>query len=258
MFGWWRRWRRRRLLRRARRGESDFDPQLFEDAVESYACTRTLDEDERARLRDLVVIFLDEKSIEGVQDFVLREDVRYTIAVQACLLVLELGIERYDGWTSIYVYPDTMADPEDNAPHVRERMAIAGVALQGGGVAVSWSDTMHGSADARDGYHPVLHEFAHKLDQQSGASNGAPPMPDDIALIEWSRAFAAAYERFTNKVDRGQRTRMRAYGATNPAEFFAVASEHFFETPKDLRKEMRAVYELLERFYGQDPLARLG
>ena len=228
-------------------------------AVEAVPGTRALDDAARRRLRDLVLIFLDEKEISGMGGFEVDATVRYWIAVQACLLVLELGIERYDGWTSIYVYPDAFQERDsiagEDGVH-RHRGVFAGVAMQGGALALAWQEVEHGIGVGNDGENVVLHEFAHKIDMQDGAANGVPPLPEGIDPGEWQRAFAEAFEELRDDVDDGRRTRIDPYGATDPAEFFAVLSETFFEKPRTVRREMPAVYDLLARFYGQDPLAQ--
>ncbi len=227
------------------------DDAAFVAAVEGVRAARALDAASRRRLRELVIVFLAEKEITGMGGFSVDDRVCYLIAVQACLLVLELGIECYDGWTSVYVYPGSFREADGEA----EGGVFAGVAMQGGAVALSWTDAVYGAADGRDGFNPVLHEFAHKLDMADGAANGVPPLPDDMDPAEWGREFADAFAELGKDVDDGRRTRIDPYGATNPAEFFAVLSETFFEKPQAVRKEMPAVHELLVRYYRQDPMA---
>jgi Mlc titration factor MtfA (ptsG expression regulator) len=197
------------------------------------------------------------------------------IAAQACILVLELGIEWYQGWSEIVVYPAQFA-PEreivDEAGVVHlVNDPMAGEAWLGGPVLLSYEDVAL-AADERQriaGYNVVIHEFAHKLDMRNGDANGFPPLHADMDARAWKRAFAEAYDDFCGKVDRADRMPERRaeaaydalpmdpYASESAAEFFAVGSEAFFETPERLQPAYPAVYEQFRLFYRQDPLARL-
>jgi len=197
------------------------------------------------------------------------------IAAQACILVLELGEEWYEGWSDIIVYPAQFAPEreyvdEAGVVHVTQD-AMAGEAWLGGPVILSYEDVaMAADIEARvAGYNVVIHEFAHKLDMRSGDPNGFPPLHGGMSAARWKDAFKTAYEDFCAKVDAADALSQRRaqaaldalpmdpYAAESAGEFFAVASEAFFETPELLAPAYPAVYEQLGLFYKQDPRARL-
>jgi Mlc titration factor MtfA (ptsG expression regulator) len=207
-------------------------------------------------LRQLTLRFLAAKEFSGGKDFVVDNAARLSIAIQACLLVLHLGIERYDGWVGIIVYPGDFIIPrqlldDDGVMHEYDD-AVLGEAWQGGPVLLSWFE------DGTDlnGVNVVLHEFAHKLDMQDGVADGTPPLPEHMPRAAWRAAFHAAYDDLCRRVDAGEDTALDPYATEAPAEFFAVMSEAFFQTPHLLRQEYPAVYEQLRQFYGQDPTLR--
>lgn len=247
MFAWLRRWRRRRLLR-----TRSLDPELWRQTRATVPALAFLCREDDQRLQDLVLLFLAEKNIEGVRGLEMTDLMRYVIAAQACLLVLNLGIEAYDGWTSIWVYPDTFVDehPEYAGDGIWAERShpMAGAALEGGAVALSWAAVERGGDYPSDGFNPVYHEFAHKLDMSDGAANGVPPLPSNIDPAEWKRVFTSAFAAFRERVDDGT-SLLDEYAAESPAEFFAVLSEAFFETPERLEHRFPAVYELLCRYY---------
>ena len=251
---WFRRWRRARVLKL-----SDLDGELWRNTVERYPFVVELNDDELARLRELVILFLHEKEIHGAGGMSVRDEVRTAIAVQACILVLELGLEYYRGWVEIIVYPDEFVaeyDYVDEAGvthHVAQ--AMTGESWERGPVIVSWADAEE--AGRGSGYNVVIHEFAHKLDMLNGEPNGFPPLHADMDRSAWADAFSAAYADFCGKVDSGERLPIDGYAAESPAEFFAVMSEAFFEAPDKVRTAYPEVYRQLAQFYKQDPGARV-
>jgi hypothetical protein len=185
---------------------------------------------------------------------------RVIIAIQACVLILNLDPAYYDGWENIVVYPDEFITDfqfEDDAGVVhRNREPLAGEAMPGGPVILSWPD-VEASADwASAGMNLVIHEFAHKIDMRSGEANGCPPLPGEMPPRTWQKAMNAAYEHFRARVEQGEDTAIDPYAAESPAEFFAVLSEVFFAEPTLLRHEYPKVYELFAWFYRQDPSSR--
>lgn len=251
---WFRNWRRSRILARAR-----LDEALFLQTLERFPFTRTLSAPERQRLRDRVVLFLHEKSIVGAGGLAVTDAMRMAIAVQACVIVLNLDVDCYAGWNEIIVYPNEfMVDyeyvDEDGVAHaVRE--PLSGESWQQGPVVLSWADA--GSAHGGSGYNVVIHEFAHKLDMLNGAANGFPPLHADMDRAAWSRAFSAAFEDFCARIERGEHTPIDPYAAENPGEFFAVMTEAFFDTPDVVLESYPDVYRQLAAFYRQDPASRL-
>jgi len=214
---------------------------------------------ELARLRTLALAFLEEKEFSGGQDFQVTDDMRLSIALTACLPILNLGLDWYSDWVGIIVYPGDFVVPRrmvDAAGVLHEYDdVLAGQAWQGGPVVLSWLD------EATPGVNVMLHEFSHKLDMHGdGTANGLPPLPPDMSLHAWANAFRHAFEDFRRRVRhaefRGREMELDPYGAESPGEFFAVMSEAFFETPLLLKEQYPDVYEQFRLFYRQDPAPR--
>jgi Mlc titration factor MtfA (ptsG expression regulator) len=251
VFGAIRRWRRQRILERAM-----LDAALWRQTLDRLPFLHGLTDDERARLRDTVVLFLHDKAIRGAAGLELDDGMRLMIAAQACILIMNLDVDYYRGWVEVIVYPDEFVPTieytdEDGVVH-REREARAGEAWLQGPVILSWADVAPGP----DGVNVVIHEFAHKLDMLNGDANGCPPLHDGMSRDAWSRAFSAAYADFCRRTDTGEETAIDPYAAESPGEFFAVLSEAFFETPRTVRDAYSDVYDQLKAFYRQDPDAR--
>ena len=251
---WFRKWRRERILQR-----SSLDERLWQTVVARYPFTRTLTAEERASLRERVVLFLHEKSIVGAGGLALRDEMRMCIAAQACMLILNLDLDYYRGWVEVIVYPDEFVAEyeyvdEDGIAH-RVEEPMTGESWLEGPVILSWADAELRGGET--GYNVVIHEFAHKLDMLNGDANGFPPLHSGMDRAAWSRVFGAAYEDFKGRVERREPSEIDAYAAEHPAEFFAVLSEAFFETPHAVQGEYADVYRQLAAFYRQDPAARL-
>lgn len=269
MPGWFRSRSRKAALR-------PIDAELWRRATRSWLFMRGVQAEESQRLRSLSERFLATKHFSGTHALEITDLMQVEIAAQAAILVLELGIEWYEGWSEIIVYPSQFA-PEreevDEAGVVHlTNDPMAGEAWLGGPVILSYEDVAM-SADEKmrvAGYNVVIHEFAHKLDMRSGDPNGFPPLHTGMSAAQWKRAFAGAYADFCTRVDKAQALPERRaqaaldalpidpYAAESAGEFFAVASEAFFETPELLAPAYPAVYEQLRLFYKQDPRARLG
>ena len=264
-------WFRSRTREATRRIGTD----LWQRATASWLFMRGIEPDESERLRRISERFLATKHFSGTHALEVSEEMQVEIAAQATILVLELGIDWYDGWSEIIVYPSQFA-PEreivDDAGVVHlTNDPMAGEAWLGGPVILSYEDVaMTADEEMRvAGYNVVIHEFAHKLDMRNGDPNGFPPLHPGMDAAAWKRAFAGAYDDFCTRVDAAERlsqTRMQAaldalpidpYAAESAGEFFAVASEAFFETPELLAPAYPGVYEQLRLFYKQDPGARL-
>ena len=257
MFDALRRYRRNRVLRNAALPDA-----LWRDACASLPFLSIYAQEELARLRDLVVLFLDAKSIVGAQGHEVTPLQRTIIAIQACVLVLELDLSLYEGFENVVVYPGEFvpgAEFEDEYGIVHRRDdALAGEAMDRGPVVLSWPD-VEASADWDEtGMNLVIHEFAHKIDMADGDANGCPPLPDADARHTWTRAMRAAYDDFVRRVDRDEDTAIDSYAAESPGEFFAVLSEVFFAEPLLLLDEYPEVYDAFARFYRQDPATRQG
>ena len=254
IFGWFKARRRRDL-------QAAPFPDVWEEICRrNVAAWRTLSEDERARLRQLVQIFVSEKNWEGCGGLEITDEIRVTIAAEACLLLLELEHDYYPKVRSILVYPSTYLVPgatfADGGIQSEEGRAILGLAAHGGPVVLAWDETLHGSRNPQDGQNLVYHEFAHKLDMLDGWVDGTPPLRSRAQAEAWQRVMTAEFERLRAATEEGQATLLDPYGATNPGEFFAVATEWFFEQALALKAEHPELYGVLLDHYRQDPARR--
>ena len=246
-------WLRRRYLARTR-----IDHRLWRDVCSPLHLLDGLTGEEHGRLRQLTLLFRREKALEPIGDLVLDETMRLTLAAQAALPVLNLGIDWYEGWRSVIVYPDEFIadhDEMDGAGVVhRVREARAGESWQRGPLVLAWSDIETGGEP--DGNNVIIHELAHKIDSLNGPADGFPPLHRGMSAKEWHAAFSSAYAELGARVARGEPTEIDPYAAHSPAEFFAVLSEAFFELPSLLRQNHGELYRQLSLFYRQDPAAR--
>jgi MtfA peptidase len=256
-------WRRRRVLAR-----SPLEDAQWEKACAALPFLEGLNAEEQGRLRDMVVLFLDAKEMSGARGLKLTNEIRLSIAIQACLPILNLGLEYYAGWVGIVVYPGEFVarreqHDEDGVVHEYDE-TIAGEAWEGGPVLLSWEDAGHSADDVHQGYNVVIHEFAHKLDMLNGEADGLPPLHADMDGKAWQAALGAAYDDFCRKVDAYDDMEeidedafaIDPYASEHPSEFLAVISEAFFEIPHVVLAEYPAVYAQLRLFYRQDPAAR--
>lgn len=205
----------------------------------------------RDELEGLMHVFMDEKSFEacGGLDEV-TDHMQRVISAQACLLLLNRKHDYYRKLRSILLYPSAYtAKNEHGGEDVR-----LGESWTTGSLILAWSSVVAGGRDEKDGHHVTLHEFAHQLDQVDGAADGVPELSTVGCYREWAMVFNQAYKRFHSKLHRGQRTVIDSYGATNPAEFFAVLTETFYEKPAQLKKSYPDVYQQLCHYYKVDPL----
>lgn len=248
-----------------RRPPPDIPEALWRREVAALPFLARLTPTELARLRGLCARFLQEKQFAAAGDLELSDPMCLSIALQGCLPVLNLGLEWYQGWVEILVYPGEFLVHrqvmDENGVIHEYREVASGEAWHGGPLILSWSD----AAMAGEGYNVVIHEFAHKLDMINGPADGIPPLPDRAALDRWVAALDQAYGDFCRQVDRAEALPESAaqeawdalpldpYGTENPGEFFAVASESFFETPTVLAQAYPTFYRELAAFYHQDP-----
>jgi len=255
-MGWIRNWKRRRILARHR-----IDDAPWRRAVRRLPFLRGLSADEERRLKEMAVIFLAEKEFTPVRGARLSDDDRVQIALQACLPVLELGLDWYDGWVGIVVHPAefkvkrTQTD-EDGVVHEWDD-ELAGESWPGGPVVLSWEALDDSGSVAEGGANIVIHEFAHKLDMMAGEADGVPPMPSREARERWIEVFDAEFDRFCRQIEANGKTFLDPYASEHESEFFAVASEAFFESPRALKKDFPRLYGLFRDFYRQDPAQRL-
>lgn len=209
------------------------------------------------QLQGLINIFIDEKYFEGFEGIEITDDIKVTIAGQACLLLLNRKTSLYKKLHSIYIYPTAyVSQVETFTPEgigKTERSVRAGESWQGGTVVLSWDDVQRGAYGYQDGSNVTLHEFAHQLDQADGVSDGAPILTKPSQYISWAKILGEEYKILRHKDERGKKTFLDKYGATKPAEFFAVATEFYFEKPNKFYKKHPELYEQLQDFYKVDP-----
>ncbi len=234
-------------------------PELWQRTLAQLPLLAALGPDEQARLHELASLLLREKAFVGAGGLQIDDAMRVYIAAQACLLILNLGLDYYDGWHEIILYPDTFVvhhEEYDEAGVVHEtRRALEGESWERGPLVLSWNDVCPQALTQGEGANVIVHEFAHKLDMLNGAANGMPPLHADMSREAWTEVFTEAYETMCQQLDSGEATELDAYAAQHPAEFFAVMSEAFFAAPRRLYRTFPAVYRQLSLFYRQDPLA---
>lgn len=254
MLCWFRNRRRRRLRAQPL-------PRAWWEAIDRHApAVACLTPEERRRLGEIVRVLLDEKYFEGCQGLEVTDEMRVVIAAQAALPVLNRPAWDYPGLRSILIYPTAYRvrtrDEEGPAGIVTEENEVRlGEAWAEGSLVLSWEDILEDGANPDDGWNTIIHEFAHLIDGYSGDIDGLPPLAGADTKA-WSGIVNEAYERHTKEVDAGRPTLIDAYGATDPAEFFAVVTELFFERPLVMRDEHPDLYEQFALFYAQDPAAR--
>lgn len=206
----------------------------------------------------LTQVFLHDKPMEGV-GLELTDEIRVTIAAQACLLLLRLDYPCYPTLRRVLVYPSVFHPRRVDMPRfgeiVQEPRATLGEAWTSGVVVLSWDSSLVGALNPEEGQNVVLHEFAHVLDGENGAMDGFPLLDRPSAFRTWSDVFRSLYERQVRETLEGKEPPVHPYGATNRAEFFAVATEAFFTTPSQLKQKLPDLYSELMKFYRQDPVS---
>ena len=251
MFGF-KRMRRRRLMR------LPFPDKWLDIIRRNVPYYNNLPREKQEKLRGLVHVFLDEKLFEGCGGLMLTDEIRVTIAGQACILLLgSPDNEVYPGLRSILVYPDEYFAPVKSNREggvVEEGVqSRIGEAWSRGNIVLAWDAVKRGASDIRDGQNLVFHEFAHQLDYEYGATDQLENEDLHSSYVAWARVLSDEYRRHVRDLERRHRTLMDEYGATNLAEFFAVATEYFFEKPRELKKKHQELYDQLVKFYHQDP-----
>lgn len=221
--------------------------------------TRQLPPELRTKLQGLISVFVHEKTFEGCAGVTITDEIRVTVAAQACILML--GIEDlsyfYNRLRSILVYPETYVariKSQHNSFFVEEGFQHRnGEAWSHGNVVLAWNEVKKGASDIHDGQNLVFHEFAHQLDYEYGATEQPEEAYEDSQYLSWARVLGQEYQKFLRTLQRNQQTLINEYGATNLAEFFAVITECFFEKPRELEARHPALYQQLKEFYKQDP-----
>lgn len=210
----------------------------------------------RNQLHGIINVLLDEKRFIGCGGLEVTDEMRVTIAGHASLLLLNRPCDFYPGFTSILVYPDTYVADEityDGDVEVLEQVERVGESWHRGPVVLSWQDVLHGLTADGGGMNVILHEFAHKLDEQNGETEGLPVLHDNEHYAEWTEVLGREFALLTQAVETGTDSVLDEYATTSPAEFFAVATEAFFESARRMRDELPGLYGQLQRYYAIDP-----
>ena len=219
---------------------------------------RQMPADLQLQLKRHIQVFLAEKEFVGCNGVVITDEIRITIAAQACLLLLNRETNYYPKLRTILVYPSAFVKKQQSrnadGVHFSQKVVLAGESWDFGKVVLSWQDTLDGAQTPDDGRNVVIHEFAHQLDQENGPANGAPILDAQQSYQCWSEVFSAQFAVLQQQAKIGAPSLFDYYGATNPAEFFAVASEVFFEQSRELAREHPKLYHQLTQYYTIDPM----
>ena len=251
-------------LRRARREKlskkplSDAFIEILKRDVRLY---ELIPEDLRSQLHGHINVFLAEKVFVGCGGLEVTDEMRVTVAAQACVLMLNRDASHFPGFKTILVYPDSFKTTQvsyDGDIEVHEESVRAGEAWHRGPVVLSWNDVRRGRSDAGDGFNVVLHEFAHKLDEENENTDGLPILGEQAHYEEWASVLGREYKLLEGRVARNENRVLDEYALTSPPEFFAVATESFFEKPKQMKDRLPNLYQQLSKFYRLDPASWKG
>jgi MtfA peptidase len=243
-------WRDRRILKRP-------FPTEWQDIVERrISFYDRLDESEQKQLQDMIKLFVAKKNYYGCAGLEINDDIRITIATEACLLLLNRPTGIYPSLRHILVYPFAFKaehqqhNPDGTVSQVNN--GLLGESWDNSKVVLSWDHVEHGIENFDDGHNVVLHEFSHQLDSESGSTNGAPILKKNTYPV-WARVLSEEFEKLSKASEHNNKAVMDYYGATNPAEFFAVATEVFFEKPEQLFSKHPDLFNELKVYYCVDP-----
>lgn len=247
MFGWWTRYRRRRIWKQPW-------PAAWTAILErNVGLFHGLSMNERFKLRRIVQILVTEKHWEGHSELDVDDEVRVTIAGTAGLMLLGVDDFYFDNVRTIILFPHPVKRKAQRGMLVDEETHHAGEAWQGGPIVLSWSDALWNARHPGNGHNLVIHEFSHALDGLDGEMGGNPVFPESALAERWETVCEREYRQLVRAAREGTETLLDPYGASNRAEFFAVVSETFFELPHDLRRWHPELFELLQAYYRLDP-----
>jgi Mlc titration factor MtfA (ptsG expression regulator) len=228
--------------------------EIVERNIEIY---RNLPMPLRLKLRKMIKQFLHQKHFSGAGGLEITDEIRVTVAAQACMLQLNRRGSLYPRLKYIIVYPTafvvTRAQADTSGVTSEARRGLLGESWDNGKVILAWDNVLHGARNFVDGQNVVLHEFTHQLDSETGSTDGAPLLAGESSYRSWANALSGEYRVLQRKARRGRRSLLDHYGATNPAEFFAVATETFFEKPARMAEHHAELFEVLRSYYGVDP-----
>jgi Mlc titration factor MtfA (ptsG expression regulator) len=252
---WFKKWRRNRL---ATRQFPEVWLRIIEKNVPLYS---RLPSEDKTELQHYILIFIGEKRFEGCRGLKITDEIKVTIAAQACVLLLHRKTDYYPGLSSILVYPRAFvihrAEHLPSGVVTEVPQVLLGESWHRGPVVLSWDDVKHDTADINDGHNVVFHEFAHQIESSGGKGDDTVVLKNSSSYIAWARVLQKDYEKLRQATARCHPTFLNKYGATNPEEFFAVVTEFFFEKPKELKEIHPELYNELKQFYQQDPVSYL-
>ncbi len=244
--------------RRKRLSQKQFPDKWLRIVEKNVPLYEKMSEEDRDELRRHILIFISEKRFEGCGGLEINDEIKVTIAAQACILLLHRKTDYYPGLSTILVYPSAFI--ARRTEHLASGVVVEAPKVQlgeswhRGSVVLSWDDVRHDISDVNDGHNIVLHEFAHQIDTSSGKGDSTEVLKKHSRYISWARILQKDYEKLRKAASRNRPTFLNKYGATNPAEFFAVVTEFFFEKPGELKEIHPDLYNELKEFYHQDPV----
>lgn len=250
-MGLLRNWRRKRI------GRGVFPLKWLSIVVNNVPYYRRLSPEDQKELQRHILIFLSEKRFEGCGGLEITEEIKVTLAAWACVLLLHRRTDYYPGLTEILVYPNAYVVPRqeyiEGGAIVESEEVLAGQSQKRGPVVLSWEDVKKSSSGNFRGHNVALHEFVHQIDQLFGEGDSSAVLQSSDKFMEWVKVLERDFRKLQETAFKGKQTLLDAYGATDEAEFFAVATEFFFERPSEFKKNYPDLYEQLKNFYHQDP-----
>lgn len=234
------------------------DPEWERILQNNIAVYKYLPPDLKQQLCDLMKVFIAEKNFEGCGGLEMTEEIKVTVAAQACVLMLNRKPKFYPNLDSILVYPSSYfaqdIHPLSFGAYIVSESFRMGESWKHGIVVLAWDHVQRGALDMDDGHNVVFHEFAHQLDEEDEQrADGVPVLTRPSSYVTWARVFCREFSKLKRALRRNQETVIDEYDSTNPAEFFAVATESFFEKPKQLKERHPALYKELKAYYNLDP-----
>jgi len=223
----------------------------------NFKVYKKLSESQQKKLFGLINLFLDEKDFTGCEGLEITDEIKVTVTAQACLLLLNNRTQPwYKKLHTILIYPSAYVakSTTQQADVISEGDSVRlGESWGGGSIVLSWNHSLHGGKNFNDGQNVILHEFAHQLDQVDGPADGVPNFDNAANYMDWAKVLGSEYKKLVHKTMKNQKTLLDKYGATNEAEFFSVATECFFEKPRQMSKKHPELYSNLSKYYGLDP-----
>jgi len=257
MFDWFTKRRRRKII------QAPFSPLWEGILLRNVTHVKLLGQEEQECLRNLIKVFIAEKEWIGCSGITITDEMRVTISAMACLLILHMDHNYYENVETILVYPYDIVLPERQigffetvTQPLEPEGPITGQAFDQGPLILVWDAVLQSIEEAGSGYNVVYHEFAHKLDMQDGIADGTPLLSNRAEYSDWVKICSREYLKLLKDVEKGKRTFLDEYGATDEVEFFAVATEHFFDQPVQMLRAAPELYRILKEFYRQDPARR--